>query len=87
MDGELARAREELKTASTVAELTRIQARIQGIAQDQKVLLKELEAMVGPGPAAVLPETPNPLEEQSKIQEKRLETTLESNVEQRLRSQ
>jgi hypothetical protein len=84
-EAELARLNGEIGSASTSQERDRLQTQIQELEGRQEELAQALEKIVGPPPAAVTPEEPVPLEEQVKSQELRHDTTLEKNVEQRLR--
>ena len=82
-DRELTEARQQLKNASA-SDLPRVQARIQELGDRQEQILQEMERIVGPLPPKVVSDSPIPLEERLKDQEKRHETVLESDVERRL---
>ncbi len=85
VDRELAEATKQLKATPTAQERRRIQDRIQELQSKQEQLLKELEQAVGPPAPSVRSEPEVPLERQMKSRQQRHETTLESDVGQRLK--
>ena len=86
LDEQLAEATRQLQAATTRPARRRLQARIHELEAAQERLLGDLERLVGPLPPAVRAEAPLPMEQQRASQERRHETTLESNVDRRLPS-
>jgi len=86
LDEQLTEAKGQLQAATTRLARRRLQARIRELEAAQERLLNDLERLVGPLPPAVRAEAPLPLEQQRASQERRHETTLESDVDRRLPS-
>ena len=86
IDQVLAGLTQEFKSTQSAPARQKIQEQIRQFQQKQEPLLLELEKTVGPLPPAVRPEKPIPLEQELKAQERRHETTLDSNVERRTSS-
>lgn len=84
-EAELARLKEQLESARATQEAARLRARVEELERRQEELAQTLEKIVGPAPAAVSHEKPVPLEGQMDTLETRHETTLEKDVEQRLK--
>jgi ribonuclease P protein component len=85
VDRELAELTKQLKAIRSATERHRVQDQIRQLQSKQEQLIQELERMVGPLPPSVRSEPEIPLEQQMKARERRHETTLESDVGQRLK--
>lgn len=84
-ESELARLKEQQGSVPTTQEAARLRARVGELEVRQEELAQALEEIVGPAPAAVSHEKPVALEEQMDALETRHDTTLEKDVEERLR--